>query len=223
MLVTYESRKELSPGTWEYRFKPERPLDYISGQYVIFQILREFQDPRGSSRTFTLTSLPEDDSIAFAVQFPEPGSPYKHHLQHLEPGEKLRVTDAMGDVILPKDPATPLVFIAGGLGIASYVSILQSLLHKSENRTIDLFYGRRSIQDNPYDDLLDRVDFHSRTLKINPERVSTPEILASLNSGALVYISGSQKFTEGIRAELLNHGVAHERIVFDYYDGYVSL
>ncbi len=223
MLARFDGRKEISPGVWEYTLTPERRLDYIPGQYVEVQILRDFDDRRGRGRIFTLTSLPDEPHLTFALKFPEPGSPYKHELRSLQPGETLKIGDAMGDVVLPKNPDIPLIFIAGGLGIASFVSSLRWLEATEELRAVHLFYGRRTTADNPYGELLERFPFASRQAVVSPARISPEDVLVATAPESLFFISGSQRFVESFRAELATRGISHERIVFDYYDGYVSL
>lgn len=223
MLARFDGREEISPGVWEYTLTPERRLDYIPGQYVDVQILRDFSDRRGRGRIFTLTSTPDEPTLKFALKFPKPGSSYKRQLWSLKPGETVKIGDAMGDVVLPKNPATPLIFIAGGLGIASFVSSLKWLENTKELRTVYLFYGRRSSNDNPYGELVEHFPFASKRTAVSPERITADEVLTAAAPEALFFISGSQGFVENFRSELVAHSISHERIVFDYYDGYVYL
>ncbi len=223
MLARFDGREEISPGVWEYTLTPERRLDYIPGQYVEVGILRDFEDRRGRGRIFTLTSVPDEPQLKFVLKFPQPGSNYKRELWSLTPGETVKIGDAMGDVVLPKNARIPLVFIAGGLGIASFVSSLRSIEFAEESRTVHLFYGRRTIADNPYSDLLERFPFASRQTVVSPARISVEDVLAATTPESLFFISGSQRFVENFRAELATRGIGHERIVFDYYDGYISL
>src|ERR1700712_3099957 len=123
MQLSFVKREELASGIWEYYFRPERAIDYVPGQYVDITLPDVVDDTRGKSRVFTLTSVPTDELISFVVKFPEPHSLYKQYLELLQEGDPARCNNAMGDLILPKDPKRPLVFIAGGIGISSYVSM----------------------------------------------------------------------------------------------------
>ena len=53
----------------------------------------------------------------------------------------------MGDFVLPRDDSIPLVFIAGGIGITPFHSIIGNLKDKSEKRQIQLFYGARNLDE----------------------------------------------------------------------------
>lgn len=223
MRIRFARREELAPGIWQYYFTPERPVDFIPGQYAEFHFLEPLADPRGQARTFTLTSLPGDPHVSFAVKFVPPLSPYKQALQALQPGTELRLDEAMGDLVLPKSPDMPLVFIAGGIGMASFAGMLRQLLAAREERQIFLFYGLRGQREQIFRDLVESYPLALRTLAVAPNRLSAQEIASSIPPEALMYLSGSQKFVEGLRADLAALGTPHEQIVFDYFDGYTEL
>jgi ferredoxin-NADP reductase len=223
MKVWFEKREELAPNIWEYYFRPERPVDFIPGQYADFHILKPLNDPRGQSRTFSLTSLPADPTLSFVAKFTPPLSPYKQCLQALNPSEELRIDDAMGDLVLPKSPSTPLVFIAGGIGIASFASMLKQLLLAREERQIFLFYALRTRQEQIFRDITNAYPLTLRSLTTAPHRLTADEIASAVPADSLLYLSGSQKFVEGMRMDLTTLGAHHEQIIFDYFDGYAEL
>jgi ferredoxin-NADP reductase len=223
MKVRFERRSELAPTIWEYHFAPEQPLDFIPGQYTDFHFLQPLGDPRGQSRTFSFTSLPGDTTVSFVVKFPVPCSPYKQALQLLQSGDELRVDDAMGDLVLPKLPTIPLVFIAGGIGLASFASMLRQLLQEREEREIYLFYAVRSRSEQIFRDITTAYPLTLRTIAIKPHRLTAQEIVSSTPPSSYFYLSGSQGFVEGLHGGLMQLGVPHEQVIFDYFDGYVEL
>jgi len=223
MKVFFERREELAPTIWQYHFRPERPVDFIPGQYADLHMLTPLGDPRGQSRVFSLTSLPEEDLVSFVIKMVSPTSPYKLGLQALRTGDELRLDDAMGDLVLPKSPDIPLVFVAGGIGIASFASMLRQLLAAREERSIYLFYALRSRTEYIFRNLTDTYPLALKTIAIAPNRLSAQEIVASTPPSALVYLSGSQRFVEGLQTNLAALGTPHEQVIFDYFDGYTEL
>jgi ferredoxin-NADP reductase len=217
MKVFFKRREELAPTIWQYYFRPERPVDFVPGQYIDLQLPDVENDPRGKSRVFTLTSLPNDPVHSFVVKIAEPASLYKQRLTTLEPGYEARVGDAMGDLVLPKSPDIPLVFAGGGIGIASFVSMAKAL---DVPRNITLFYALRDTQEQIFTDVLATLQ---PSLRIAPERLSAAEMTIDQSEETLYYLSGSQNFVEGLRRDLQGENVSHDRIVFDYYDGYAEL
>jgi len=223
MQVFFESREEIAPGIWQYNFKPERTVDFIPGQYVDLRLDGVSGDPRGGSRTFSMTSLPSDPSLSFVLKHFELQTPYKHTLMAMQAGDVATITDAMGDLVLPKSPATPLVFVAGGIGIASFVSMLQQLLAAREERNISLFYAVRSQREQIFQDITKAYPLALYQKVIAPNRLTAQEIIDSTPPDALIYLSGSERFVEGLRADLAALGVSHERLAFDFFDGYSEL
>lgn len=223
MQLSFVRREELAPSIWEYYFRPERPLDFVPGQYVSLSLDNVQADPRGPSRVYTLTSQPNAELMSFVLKVPEPHSPHKQALILLKPGDTARCNDSMGDMILPKDPSQPLVFVAGGIGIASYVSMLVHLIARQEERQIFMFYSLRSKYEQIFRDLLNKYPLALKTIVIAPNRLTAQQIIDSTPPEALLYLSGSQRFVEGLRLNLEILGKPHNQIVFDYFDGYVDL
>jgi len=223
MQVFFERREELAPTIWQYYFRAPAPVDFVPGQYVDLHLPGVENDPRGAARTFTLTSLPEDELQSFVVKIPQPHTPYKDVLAGLEPGAGCRIDDAMGDLVLPKDPSVPLVFVAGGIGIASYASMLKLLLKAREERPIFFFYALRDRREQIFRELTDAYPLALKTTVIAPNRLTAKQIKDSTPPEALIYLSGSQRFVEGLRTHFEQLGTPRSQIVFDYYDGYTEL
>jgi glycine betaine catabolism B len=222
MYIYFEQRRERVLGIWEYTFRPERPVDFVPGQYVNVYI-PDIIDPRGSTRTFSLTSLPDDPSLQFITKHFDLQSPYKGALQTFQVGDNARIGDAMGDLVLPKVSTIPLVFIAGGIGIASYISMLRSLIARREERPIFLFYAMRSKREQLFSDLLASYPFAFTSHIVAPNHLTAQEVRDTTPPHALIYLSGSQSFVERLQAEFEHLGTPRSQIVFDYYDGYADL
>lgn len=223
MRVFFERRTELAPGIWQYWFTPEHTLDFVPGQYVDVALPGTMQDPRGGTRTFSLVSLPSDPQLRFITKHFELQSPYKQRLQALQPHDEATIGDSMGDLVLPKAPDLPLVFVAGGIGIASYASMLRDLLARKEERPVFLFYALRARREQLFRELTSRYPLQLTQVTLAPNRLSAREIKDTTPPEALIYLSGSQSFVEGLQAELEAFGTPRSSIVFDYYDGYAEL
>ncbi len=223
MQLRFEKREELAPGIWEYYFRPDRSVDFVPGQYVHLHLPSVEDDPRGKERTFTLTSLPEDELVRFVTKHFDLQTPYKHVLQHLKAGDIARIDDAMGDLVLPKSMDVPLVYVAGGIGMASFVSMLKYLLSKREERNVFLFYWLRSRREQLYRELTDAYPLALKQIVLAPNELSAQEIKATTPPDALIYLSGGQGFVEKLRIELESMGTPRSQIIFDYFDGYAEL
>ena len=81
----------------------------------------------------------------------------------------------------------------------------------------------RSRTEYIFKQLLDSYPLQLKQIILAPNRLTAQEIKDSTPPDAQVYLSGSQRFVEGIRTDLEALGTLRSSIVFDYYDGYVDL
>ena len=131
---------QLTPTTYKYSFKPFRPMSYIAGQYMEFTVANVNFDSRGNRRTFTIASPPHDGLISIGVKFYDKGSQFKNKLSSLRVGDLIIGNHVAGDFTLPKDTTTPVVFIAGGIGITPFISMIEDVINKKSTQAIDLYY-----------------------------------------------------------------------------------
>lgn len=223
MRIIFEQREELAPGIWQYFFRPDGPLDFLPGQYADLHLSNVVNDPRGASRVFSFTSLPDEPTVSFVLKHFELQSPYKQTLAKLKKGDTAKIDNAMGDLVLPKDPSAPLTFVAGGIGIASFVGMIRQLLKNNEQRKINFFYQLRNSGEKIFGDLLQSYRFEKLQISIKPTRLAAETIRTASPPESLIYLSGSQTFVENLQAGLEQLGTLRANIIFDYYDGYAEL
>jgi|GEM_PF-718345 ferredoxin-NADP reductase len=221
--LRFAGKREVAPGVWEFMFHASQPVEYTAGQYAKFLFPFHIDDPRGKQhRTFTLTSLSGENTVRFLTRVEEPLSAYKQALSNLTPGETLFMREPMGDAVLPRSQAIPLVFVAQGIAIASYVAMLGECVRANMKYDIALLWAKRS-EDNRLESLipsetgLKRVDF------MYPKKLAVQDILKHVEDNSLIYLSGSQNFVETLGANLETQGISRARIIYDYYSGYDDL
>lgn len=218
----YIGKKLLASDIWEFRFARPEGFAYIPGQYAGFAFHEPLEDSRGQSRVMSLTSHPNDNYIAFVTRVSEQPSLFKQHLANLHAGDAMLVDAALGDLVFPRSTATPLVFVAGGIGIASYISMLKDLQRSNENRTVHLLYALRGHDEKLFSDTLAQFPFASSSVFVSPRRLDADTIIATSAdaSDTLYYLSGTERFVEELRADLLARGLSDTQIAFDYFTGY---
>ncbi|MGE5334980.1 MAG: ferredoxin--NADP reductase, partial [Nitrososphaerota archaeon] len=123
-------------------------------QYLECTLKHEQADSRGNRRYFTIASSPTENVIRLGVRFYPKGSSYKRALLALGTRGRILGTQIAGDFTLPADPTRKLVFIAGGIGITPYRSMLKYLIDTHERRDIVVLYANKSATDVVYRDVL---------------------------------------------------------------------
>lgn len=145
---------KMSPYILDLVFKPSQKLAFLPGQYMEFTLAHPDADSRGNRRYFTLASSPTENDVHLGIRFYEEGSSFKHALYRMDNQTNLVAAQIAGDFTLPRDPKQKLVFIAGGIGITPFRSMLKYLLDTQQRRDIVLFYANKTADEIVYTNVL---------------------------------------------------------------------
>ena len=231
MKITFKHSRQDTPSTYTFFFEPTRPVAYTAGQFIELTLPHDEPDDRGSKRWFTLSSSPKQELISITTKFAVTnGSTFKEALRQLKPGTVLTISDPMGDFVLPKLLQTPLVFVAGGIGITPFLSMLQWLHDTNEVRPINLLHAVASEDDIAFQDVFDNARQHVTTVVSQPtpawggERGHvTSEMILGLEkptADTLVFVSGPEALVEKLTKGLVQSGLRKDQVVGDYFPGY---
>ena len=220
--IQFNHKVQISNNTWEFCFSKPNDYDFISGQYADFGYPQNSHDPDTQRlRTMTIISHPNENKLCFTTRITKEMSLFKQHLLTLKAGDDFYVNEPRGDVVLPKLTSVPLVFIAGGIGIASFISMLKDMLLTNQTRNITMFYAYHSPLDRTYGELLDLFPFENLYEYISPSRLQLSDILTSDSiKNSQFYVSGTESFTMSFVNGLRQTGISDTQIIFDYFTGY---
>lgn len=154
LYLTLERIEPLAQNISNYVFRADRPYQFKPGQYMEWTLKRQGADSRGNRRTFTIASSPTEDTIQLGVKFYEPSSSYKQALATMKPGEGMFAGQISGSFTLLDDASRKLLFVAGGVGITPFRSMLKYLEDRQSPRDIVLFYLAASSDEIVYQDVL---------------------------------------------------------------------
>nr|MCW2727193.1 hypothetical protein [Aeromicrobium sp.] len=227
LTLELEATRRVTPQTHELTFRSSRRIAFEPGQYVELTLPHPGVDGRGSRRTFSISSPPADDGrIALTLRVPENASSFKRALLALEPGERVRGTGIGGDFVWPSDPSTPLLLVAGGIGITPFLSQLRH----GPARDVVLVYGVSSPDEIAFVDEL----AGARVVLVCPERpdrlpggwtfVQEPFLSAAVIEQAVddlgsrhAFVSGPPAMVNAVRAGLAKRC---RSLKTDYFSGY---
>ncbi len=142
-----------------------------------------------------------------------------------------------GDFTLPKNKKQKLVFIAGGIGITPFRSMIKYLLDTDNSRSIIMFYSNRKISEIVYKDIFDAASkkFGMKTVYTLTDSAScpadwdgckgylNPEIILKEVPDfkeRLFYISGPNAMVISYENILKKIGVKQENIKTDFFPGF---
>lgn len=117
------------------------PLAYTPGQYAS---LRFAGLP---ARDFSMAGQPGQPALAFHIRLAEGGAVTAHILDHLMPGEIVRLRGPMGGAGWRRAHAGPILAAAGGSGLAPIGAIVDAALAVRPDQEIRLYIGARAERD----------------------------------------------------------------------------
>lgn len=113
---------------------------FLPGQYVNIGV-----PGSGDHRSYSFSSAPGEGDLGFLIK-KIPGGLMSSWLARAKPGDRLDLTGPMGSFYL-RDGEGPLLFLAGGTGLAPFLSMLEVLAREGSRRQIHLIYGVTRDQD----------------------------------------------------------------------------
>ena len=142
--------KEVCANTFEVEFDLSPDLiEFTAGQYVWVQIPKDIGDTKGNIRAFSIVSSP-DEKKSLRIVLRKGTSVYKKRLLALRPDEKVVIFGPFGFLSLPAQPGTSAVFVAGGVGVAPFMSIINYATQIKSKQQIRLVYANNSKKSAPY-------------------------------------------------------------------------
>lgn len=197
-------------------------MRYVAGQFIEITLPHANADERGIRRWFTLSSAPGHELVSITTRRAEQSSSFKQVLLSLKTGDTLEISEPMGDFVLPINPQTPLVFVAGGIGITPFHAIVQSLLDKKEERNIQFLYSVKTESDQIFSQVFQQ-SFIEKYLFVGQSRLSAQHIVDVVQGieGKQLFISGPEPMTEAIVDEFKSQfGMTQDQLITDYFPGY---
>ncbi len=220
-LILKEKRSEVGEVV-SFIFEPVEPLTWQAGQYINLTMPDVL--PVDQDRLFTIASAPHEKELLITTYLGV--STYKQRMARLEIGEMIEADQLGGDFIWQDDGRQKL-YIAGGIGVTTFRSIILDQIHKKvPNNALLLYAGRQDRR--PFMDELQAAvaEDVSLDMKIyDKTRLTLQQLLADVSDifERTVYLAGSQSFSEMLGEGLVKQGIDRRHIKYDYFDGYIDI
>lgn len=197
---------------------------FQAGQHIQVSVPKLlYPDPKGSSRTFSIASSPSNKK-SISISFRDSGSGFKRTLMELPIGTKVAIEGPHGFFTLPRDHSRPVVFIAGGIGITPFLSMISFASEKKLTQRITLLYANRDKENAAYLDTLETLE------KQNPYFIMKNkfgfldnDFLKSAveeSPDVLWYIAGPQMMVATVKEALIHFGIDEEKVYLEEFIGY---
>jgi ferredoxin-NADP reductase len=232
--ATVAETREIAKGTLLVLFAVDGYPDYRPGNYFWVELPdRGHQDEKGLRRHISLVTSPtEEGVVGLATRLRD--SAFKRTLAELRVGDEVEVEEPKGSFVLPEDTDPDYVFVAGGIGITVFRSMLRYIADTGAPYRVTLVYSNRDRASTAFLDELEEVAGRiegmrmALTMTDDPEweadtRRLTAEVLDELVGGLegkTLLIAGPPAMVEDVSGSLLAAGVPEERVIASKFSGY---
>ena len=236
MRAKITEKREVAKGTLFVLFDLlGEDFDYRPGQYFWVELLDPpYEDEKGPRRHISaVTSPTERGVIGLCTRLRE--SAFKRSLEELPVGAEVEVEPPKGSFVLPEDSSRPLVFVAGGIGITAFRSMLRFIEAEGLPHRVTLIYSNRDRESTAFlaelEDLARKnpnvrlvltmtqdADWEGETRRIGAD-LFEDYLGENLNDSSYM-VAGPPGLAQAATEELQRAGVDEQLIVTDSFSGY---
>jgi ferredoxin-NADP reductase len=232
-----QSRQEVAQGTMAFRFEKPAGWSFTAGQYLDMTLIDPPEtDPEGNTRTFSIASAPEEDTLMITTRVRD--TAFKRVLKTMSIGGKVKIEGPSGDLTLPADAARAVALLAGGIGITPFRSMLVHAARAKLPHRLFLFYSNRRPEDAPFLDELRALEKENQRFTLvatmsdmteskRPWNGKTGQIDAALLSqylkdtvSPIYYVTGPPGMVQGMTEMLKKQAVPDADIHAEEFSGY---
>lgn len=235
MKATVKETREVAKGTQLVVFDLLEQVDFEAGQYFWVTLIdAPYDDERGVRRHFSVVTSPNDHgALGLCTRLRD--SAFKRSLAELRVGAEVDVEAPKGTFVLPSETDAPYVFVAGGIGITVFRSMLLDVAERELPYTVTLVYSNRDRESSAFLDELADLEQRIPGLRVILSMTDEPawsgesrrldaDVLRDLLGGSLdpfrYLVAGPPAMAEAIAASLADAGVPEERVAIDKFSGY---
>src|SRR5664279_1575947 len=230
-------REEVAEGTMAFHFEKPPAFNFTAGQSADVTLTDPLEtDAKGNTRTFSIASPPFADELVFTTRMRD--TAFKLSLKKGPLAAEVKIGRAAGIFTLHKNLEKPAIFLAGGIGITPFLSMVQQADRDRLSQKLNLFYSNRRPEDAAFLDTLRALEtanpnfrlictmtemskskkgWKGETALIDKEMLCRH--LAKLQ-GPIYYIAGPPDMVTAMRETLVSAGVEENDIRIDEFVGY---
>jgi len=230
-------REPVAEETMAFYFDKPAGFQFRAGQSIDVTLSNPPEiDAAGNTRAFSIASAPSESHLMIATRMRD--TAFKRVLGTMPLGTQVQIDGPSGSFTLHKNSAKPAVFLAGGIGITPFLSMLREAAHEHLAHQLHLFYSNRGPEGAAFIDglrdlsavnpsfnlVLTMTEMSNSTLPwngetdfINGEMLS--KHVASLQ-GPIYYIAGPPAMVTAMRQVLTQAAVDEDDIRTEEFGGY---
>lgn len=232
-----KNREEVAHGTMAFHLEKPSGFEFKPGQCVDVTLLDPPpMDAEGAIRTFSIASAPYENELVVATRMRD--TSFKREFAKLPLGTQFKLEGPSGSFTLHKNAAKPAVFLAGGIGITPFRSMLRQAAKDPLPRALTLFYSNRRPEDAAFLDELQKLSQVAPNIVFVPtmtemqksarnwagergfiDRAMVERYCPALDA-PIFYVAGPPAMVTAMQQLLVQAGVDEDNIRSEEFGGY---
>jgi len=213
-----------SATTVSFTVKSERAVTFLPGQYVNLLV----PGSKGT-RSYSFSSAPNQDELSFLIRDVPDGMMSTYMRHKAKSGDFMMFTGPYGSFYL-RPAQRPILMLAGGTGLAPFLSMLLWLKEHPTTQPIRLAYGVNTNDDlveldklNALKAAMPNFDFFTTVVDAasgHPKQgyVTSHLTVQDLHDGNVdVYVCGPPPMVDGVRKWMTGVGVTPKNFLFEKF------
>jgi ferredoxin-NADP reductase/Na+-translocating ferredoxin:NAD+ oxidoreductase RnfD subunit len=220
--LAFSNKIQEASGIESFIFTGKAGFKYKAGQYMEWTVSQHDTDFRGNRRYLTISSSPTEQDLMFTLRVPEKPSAFKGSIENFKKGDQILADGLAGEFTLPKSDKQKLAFLAGGVGITPFRSMVKYALDFKQQRDIHLIYSANSNEEFAFENLFEEAkDYGLKTNYVTKplDKDGIKKLIPDLSERTF-YISGPYGFVHAMEKYLIDLQVPAKQIKTDYFPGY---
>jgi ferredoxin-NADP reductase len=241
MATTFKSKlkkkETLAEGTMGFYFAKPAGFQFKPGQYMDITLIDPPEtDAEGNIRSLSIASAPEEEYLLFATRMRD--TAFKRFLRSDAIDAEVRMEGPMGSFTLHNNASKPAVFLAGGIGITPFSSIIRHAAKAKLPHKLYLFYSNRRPEDAAFIPILQELEKENPNFKFIPSMSEMNKSAQTWNGetgfineemlsrhlttlqGPIYYVAGPPAMVAAMRQMLIASGVDEDDIRTEEFAGY---
>lgn len=233
--VKLKGHLAVAEGTMAFRFAKPDGFVFKAGQAVRLELIDPPAEAGQGNRTFSLVSAPFERELVVATRMRD--SAFKRALKAPPDGAGIRIDGPFGDLTLG-DTDRPVVFIAGGIGITPFMSMLRQAAEDRSPRRLFLAYSNRRPEDSAFLDELQQLERRNKHFHLMATMTGMSKSAREWSGetgfvdadmlkrfvgdvvAPIYYIVGPPVMVEAMQQTLAGAGIAEDKIRTEEFYGY---
>ena len=233
-----EAREAVAEGTMAFRFERPNGFEFKPGQAIDLALSLQTDTPggQGARHAFSIVSAPFEDELVIATRMRD--SAFKRALEVLPIGSQVTIDGPFGSFGLHNARRRAAVFIAGGIGVTPFVSMLRQATRDRLQQRIVLLYANRRPEDAAFLGELQELEEQNPNFRLvatmtkmngsrrrwsGPTGAITGALIESIVGDLpelVFYVVGPPGMVEAVRQTLNDAGVNDDDVRSEEFYGY---